>query len=334
MSCIVKRGDNLLAMSTLTGQETSVTELVDQSTPSRPVPLNPDAFLHMLESGVADGTIKFTNKGDVPLVASIYKRAFIDELSTAKALTYSGLGWGDEALATLLQALMFAVAQGALGNLRSLDLSWNQIGDLGITDFSRQFPIGSLRALTQLDLHHNQIGDLGMIKFSRSIAIGSKELTELDLGENNITDDGLAMLIPLFKTKLSKLTSFSIGSGITDVGMRALSDEIAIGSLRSLTQLFLNSNQIGNAGIIEFSRSIASGSMGALTLLYLYGNQIGDAGMVDFSRAIASGSLRSLEFLELGNNQIGDAGMIDFPPAKSPSGHWGGSPSSPSPAIR
>jgi hypothetical protein len=195
MSCIVKHSNNLLAMSTLTGNETSVTELVEQSKPSRPVPLNPDAFFQMLESGVADGSIKFTNKGDVPLVASIYKRAFIDELSAAQGLTYSGLGWGDEALATLLQALVFAMAQGALGNLKQLDLSLNQIGDLGITDFSRQFPIGSLGALQKLFLYGNQIGDAGMVEFSRAITSGSMgALERLDLSGNQIGDAGLQSL--------------------------------------------------------------------------------------------------------------------------------------------
>ena len=72
-----------------------------------------------------------------------------------------------------------------------------------------------------------------IILVTSNFPIGSLELTVLHLVGNNITDDGLAMLIPLFKNKLSKLTEFSIGSWITDVGMRALSDEIAIGSLRA-----------------------------------------------------------------------------------------------------
>jgi hypothetical protein len=61
--------------------------------------------------------------------------------------------------------------------------------------------------------------------------------------------------------------------------------------LRALTTLFLNDNQIGDAGMIEFSRSITNGSLRALTRLYLDDNQTGDAGMTDFSRAIASDPL-------------------------------------------
>ena len=139
-----------------------------------------------------------------------------------------------------LQALAGVIGNGSMGALERLGLSSNQIGDAGLQSLAGAIGNGSLRALTYLDLEHNQIGDPGMIEFSRSIAIGSMELTTLQLGVNNIMDDGLVMLIPHFKAKLSKLTVFSIGSGITDVGMRALSDEIAIGSMGNLNRLFIN----------------------------------------------------------------------------------------------
>ena len=300
MSCIVKHSNNLLAMSTLTGNETSVTELVEQSKPSRPVPLNPDAFFQMLESGVADGSIKFTNKGDVPLVASIYKRAFIDELSAAQGLTYSGLGWGDEALATLLQALVFAEAQGALGNLKQLDLSLNQIGDLGITDFSRQFPIVSMGVLQRLYLNSNQIGDAGMISLSE--AIGSMgNLKTLGLHRNQISDTGMVAFANAIKP----------------------TPENPMGSLRSLIGLNLKSNIMSDPGMIAFSNAIRNGSMANLRILHLSGNQIGDAGMVDFSRAIASGSDGGAHRTSSLQRQLRSAmrGWASSP-AQSPAGRW------------
>jgi hypothetical protein len=54
--------------------------------------------------------------------------------------------------------------------------------------------------------------------------------------------------------------------------MISLSEAIGNGSLRALTQLDLEYNQIGNLGMIEFSRSIASGSLPALQLVMLSGN--------------------------------------------------------------
>ena len=46
-----------------------------------------------------------------------------------------------------------------------------------------------------------------MIAFSEALGNGSMGLTVLHLLNNNITDDGLALLIPLFKTEGGKLQS-------------------------------------------------------------------------------------------------------------------------------
>ena len=55
--------------------------------------LTPDAFEKLLEEGVATGKIKFTHKGDVPLVARIYRAAFLTEMGAATVLNYSELDW-------------------------------------------------------------------------------------------------------------------------------------------------------------------------------------------------------------------------------------------------
>ena len=85
--------------------------------------------------------------------------------------------------------------------------------------------------------------------------------------------------------------------------MKAFSAAISSGSLGALTHLVLDSNQIGDAGMIEFSRSIANGSMGPLRRLYLRSNQIGDAGMISLSEAIGKGSMANLVHLNLFKNQ-------------------------------
>ena len=66
-------------------------------------------------------------------------------------------------------------------------------------------------------------------------------LTVLHLGLNNITDYGLATLMPLMHKdgKLSNLTEFSIGKGITDKGMIEFSNLLATGALPQLKDLYL-----------------------------------------------------------------------------------------------
>ena len=101
---------------------------------------------------------------------------------------------------------------------------------------------------------------------------------------------------------------------------RGIDDELmitlahAMGSLRALTRLELDCNQIGDPGMIEFSRSITSGSLAKLTSLNLNFNKISDAGIISFAEALKSpmGSLPALTRLDLDSNQIGDPGMIEF----------------------
>ena len=69
--------------------------------------------------------------------------------------------------------LLPTIASGALANLTFLGLAGNQIGDAGMSEFSRAIASGSLGALKVLLLSNNQIGDDGMKAFSDAIASGS-----------------------------------------------------------------------------------------------------------------------------------------------------------------
>ena len=91
----------------------------------------PDVFHRRLSAGIEDGSIAFTNKGDVNLVAQIYERAFLAELSSAVKLHYNNLGWGCEEARILAATLIYAHERDALRHLRFLSLRNNSIGDLG-----------------------------------------------------------------------------------------------------------------------------------------------------------------------------------------------------------
>ena len=74
----------------------------------------------------------------------------------------------------------------------------------------------------------------------------------------------------------------------------------ASGALGSLQQLWLQGNQIGDAGMIAFAEALKPnsnfpmGSLASLTRLDLSINQIGDEGMKAFSTALSSGSMGKL----------------------------------------
>ena len=155
MASLVKDSRILIDLSKLSGFETHVDRLMHNGRAGRPAPMVPDAFRSMLEIGAEDSSIKFTNRDDVPLVARIYERAFLDEMGKVEALFYPELGWGDEDVAALAQALRFAHDKGSLANLEEINLYYNEVGDAGMTALSEAIDKGSLAALQLVSLDGN-----------------------------------------------------------------------------------------------------------------------------------------------------------------------------------
>jgi len=155
----------------------------------------PEAFHNELKAGVEDGSIKFTNRGDVDLVASIYERAFLDEMTAATVLYYVGFGWGDAEMVTLSSAISYAHTKGALPQLEKLSLNNNQIGDAGVDALAKACAGGALAQLEVLWLGNNQIGDAGVKALSQVCARGAlASLTHLYLNGNLIGDAGVKSL--------------------------------------------------------------------------------------------------------------------------------------------
>ena len=128
-SGLVKRGSALISLKGLTGEETSLKEVRENGKAARAPPVAPAAFTSTLEAGVASGATKFTNRGDVPVVARIYGWAFAEEMAAVVRLDYQGLRWDDAQGLTLCAALRAAHAGGGLRKLEKLNLVDNQMGD-------------------------------------------------------------------------------------------------------------------------------------------------------------------------------------------------------------
>ena len=75
-SGLVKGDTALISLKGLTGEETRLDQVIRNGRAAREPPMAPAAFASMLEAGVASGAIKFTNRGDVRVVATIYGKAW------------------------------------------------------------------------------------------------------------------------------------------------------------------------------------------------------------------------------------------------------------------
>jgi hypothetical protein len=115
-------------------------------------------------------------------------------------------------------------------------------------------------------------------------------------------------------------------NAIGDEGAMALGAALAKGAMELLSQLWLHSNRIGDAGLRALTSAMApttapndgrpgaaSGALAALTILGLADNRIGDAGVVALADACSLGALTELQSLSLGSkaggNLFGDSGL-------------------------
>ena len=184
-SGLVKDDRALISLKGLTGEETSLLEVRENDRAAREPPMAPAAFASMLEAGVASGAIKFTNRGDVRLVATIYGKAFAAEMAAVVVLSYFSLGWDDAQGRTVIEALRAAHAGGGLRKVEALYLDRNQMGDGAAAALAALLEEGAMPNLKVLDLGDNRIGDDGVAALASALRGGAlPACTFIDLSGN------------------------------------------------------------------------------------------------------------------------------------------------------
>jgi hypothetical protein len=184
-SGLVKHYQALISLKGLAGAETSLYFVRTNGKAAREPPMAPAAFASMLEAGVASGAIKFTNRGDVRLVATIYGKAFAAEMAAVVLLSYGDLGWDDAQGRTVCEALRAAHAGGGLRKVEALWLGRNQMGDGAAAALAALLEEGAMPNLKALWLGNNQIADDGVAALASALRGGAlPACTAIDLHGN------------------------------------------------------------------------------------------------------------------------------------------------------
>jgi len=232
MASLTKDPSLLISLNELKGDEAELPQLLERGRAKRPSPLDPDAAFKALEKGLSDGSVTFSNREDMPVVASLYKRAYHAELADATSLFFAKSGWGDDDAVALSRSLTCANGLGLLLKLNALNLSNNKIGDAGCAAIADAASQGALRVLKDLMMLHNSVGDAGMGSLAKVMGDGAlNDLVSINLSSNEVADAGAAALAAALRT----------------------------GNHKKLKMIRLQANKIGEAGMNSLALSFAAG---------------------------------------------------------------------------
>ncbi len=153
--------------------------------------------------------------------------------------------------------------------LQELHLGDVQLGDQGACDLADY--VRKNETLTRLSLKNNKITHVGITALG--LALENKKIQILNLGGNNLSQEGVNVLMRSLQ-KNSSLTSLQLyGSKIDVEGAKLLANFLAINT--ALITLNLRSNQLGSVGSNVIALSLEKNT--TLKCINLQYNQIGES---------------------------------------------------------
>ena len=228
-------------------------------------------------------------------------------LPALTVLDVQGLAMDDEGCAAIAKAM----ANCRLPVLRKLIMTNNSIGPDGAIALAAALQSGNVRKLELLDLEANSVESRGVAALARALfASGATPaFRELNLKDNDIDELPMEMAEALEACKVPTLKVLDLGeNGLTEI--RALVAPMASNALSTIEKLNLESNPIGNRGVMALATVLSCGAMPALQDLDLTDTDCGSDGCVALAEALGNGAAVALKDLSLGDNQIEKEGAM------------------------
>ena len=198
---------------------------------------------------------------------------------------------------TLVHAL-----QSSGKKIEHFNLMHNHIASLGCIEISKLFGGKDHNQgfcnLKSLNLTRNQIGDEGVKYLTTALINNNCKLNTLGLKENDITDKGVEHLTTALINNNCKLTNLAVeGNEITDKGVEHLTTAL-INNNCKLNSLGLEGNDITDKGVEHLTKALINNNCKLRNLKFMSG--ITDKGVNHLTRALANNNckLKSLSLPE------------------------------------
>ncbi|XP_062895466.1 NACHT, LRR and PYD domains-containing protein 3-like [Mobula hypostoma] len=191
------------------------------------------------------------------------------------------------------------LAQAALGSVETLSLSKMTLTPIDCAVLSHV--IGLCDTIKHLNLWDCRIHCEGLLR----LGPGLHKCQELSLGGNTLGDSGVKLVSAALRNPECKIQKLGLGYvGLTDSDAKDLS--FALRTNRSLTELDLSDNELGDSGMKLVSAALRI-SESKIQKLWLWGVGLTHSGVEVLVSAVST--IRSLMVLDLSDNKLGDSGV-------------------------
>ncbi|XP_051865121.1 NACHT, LRR and PYD domains-containing protein 3-like isoform X2 [Pristis pectinata] len=201
------------------------------------------------------------------------------------------------------EAENLAYALTANRSLTELDLGGNTLGDSGVKLLSAALRNPECK-IQRLWLWRVDLTDSGAEDLASALST-NRSLTELDLGYNDLGDSGVKLMCASLRDPECKIQKLDLSRvGLTDSG--AVDLVSALGTNRSLTELDLGYNELGDSGVKHLSVALRDAEC-KIQRLGLTCNDLTASCAEDLASALSANPW--LMELKLGINELGDLGV-------------------------
>ena len=192
-----------------------------------------------------------------------------------------------------------ACPAGVLQSVTELDISGNNIGDVGIACLATVLQANTTMKRLDIGRNLNGIAVNGAKSLGKAISVNSS-LEVLDIGGNSIGDEGVAHIANALQTNTTMKALIVFECGISDKGAESLARALSVNS--SLEELNISFNHIGDEGVAHIANALQTNT--TMKVLDVLTCGISCEGAESLARALSVNN--SLEVLNISGNIIGD----------------------------
>jgi Ran GTPase-activating protein (RanGAP) involved in mRNA processing and transport len=181
---------------------------------------------------------------------------------------------------------------------KSLTVLWLQKNPFGRSPSAVRCIAQGLRenkSLRSIDLSHCRLGDQGVSVLANGLGSSNKTLKDLFVSDNQITANGLAVLLDLVGSNLPISKLDLAGNPLGTEGANVLANKLGRNMIPHLKKVWIERCGVGDNGLERIASALEQNS--TLEVIALQGNVFGEPGLKALAKSLPN--IQTLDYLDL-----------------------------------